>query len=476
MRHAFVLCACALAGCAVGPNFHRPEAPKVDGYATRGDPTTTIEADGHAQTITRGADVVAGWWRLFGSDAASQTVARAIANNPNLEATRASLRRSKDLMRAGYGAFLPQVDAQLGGAYQQASALKFGQNTPASDFSLYTVGGTVSYAIDIWGGQRRQVESLAAQVDAAKYTLDGAYIVLCGNVISALVSRAMYRAQADATRAIVALEKDQLRVTEAQATGGTVPYANVLSIRSQIASTEALVPQLEQKSSEAEHLVAALVGEAPASWTPPDVKLADFTLPTNVPLSLPSKLVRQRPDILVAEAQLHSANAQIGVATAAMLPNITLSASGGANNTSLDNLFAANGLFGSVGAGLTTPLFHGGTLANQRRAAVDARDQALATYKQVVLAAFEQVADTLRALEHDAEQLEAEKEAVDSAEEASKLVEANYRSGIANYLQVIVANEQHAQAEIAYLQSVAQRFQDTIALYVALGGGWWNKS
>jgi len=470
--------ACAFAlfttACAVGPNFHRPEAPRGDSFDARGDAKTTVEADGRTQKLVPGANVVADWWRLFGSTAVNATISRAVANNPNLEATRASLRRSKDLMRAGYGAFFPQADAQFGGAYQQVSALKFGQSTPPVDFGLYTLSGTISYTIDIWGGQRRQVESLAAQVDAARATLDGAYVMLCGNVISALVARAAYRAQADATREIVTLERDQLHVTEAQATGGTVPYANVLSIRSQIASTEALVPQLEQKADEQDHLVAALVGETPASFVAPRIALAEFALPTEVPVSLPSKLVRQRPDILIAEAQLHAANALIGVATAAMLPNITLSATAGANNTSLDNLFAPNGLFGSVGAGLTQPLFHGGTLANQRRAAVSARDQAFATYKQTVLAAFEQVADTLRALEHDAEQLKVAKEAVDAAEEASRLVEANYRSGIANYLQVIIANEQLVQAKITYLQSVAQRLQDTIALYVALGGGWWN--
>ncbi len=477
MRSALVVGWLALTGCAVGPNFTRPEAPKITQYATGAEPTKTIDADGHVQRFDHGANLAADWWHLFGSAAVDALVARAIADNPSLEAARANLRHANNLMRAGYGVFFPQVDAKLGGAYQQVTPVLFnGQNQAPTDFALYTVSATVSYTLDIWGGQRRQVESLAAQLDAQRFTLFGTHVMICGNVVNALVARAGYRAQIEATKATVDLETEQLRITEAQASGGTVPFANVLAIRSQIAATEALVPQLQQKIDQSDHLIATLIGRAPAELTPSSVVLSDFTLPLDVPVSLPSKLVQQRPDILVAEAQLHSANALIGVATAAMLPNITLTANAGVNNTGLDTLFSPNGIFWGLGAGLTAPLFHGGTLLHQRRAAVDARDAALATYRQTVLAAFEQVADALRALEHDAEALRAQKDASDSAEEALHLFEANYRAGIANYLQVIVANEQYVQAKLVYLQAVAQRLQDTVALYVALGGGWWNKT
>jgi len=476
MRAALFTTLLALAGCAVGPDFKPPQAPDVTKYTAGGDPTTTTEADGHAQRFTQGADVVADWWHLFGSAAADAMVARAIADNPGLEAARANLRRSKDLMKAGYGVFFPQVDGQLGGVYQQATPLKFGQNLPATDYSLFTVAGTVSYTLDIWGGQRRQVEALGAQVDAQRYQLDGAFVMMCGNLVDTLIAAAAYRAQMDATRKTIELEHEQLRITEAQASGGSAPFANVLAIKTQIASTEALVPQLAQKVDLADHLLAALMGRTAGEVAPSSIRLEDFTLPTDVPVSLPSKLVRQRPDILVAEAQLHATNAQIGVAVAAMLPNLTLSAGAGLNNTSLANLADPASVFWSAGAGLTAPLFHGGTLLHQKNAAVDARDAAAATYRQTVLGAFEQVADTLSALQHDADALHAYKEANDSAEEALRLVQANYKAGIANYLQVIVANEQYEQARIAYLQSVAQRLQDTVGLYVALGGGWWNKA
>ncbi len=469
----FVTLAC-VGGCAVGPNFERPKAPNVGQYTSGVEPSTSVEADGRAQRFHKGEEVVADWWRLFGSAAADATVSQALAHNQSLEAARASLRRSKNALRAGYGVFFPQIDAQAGASYQQASLLRFGQNQPPADFALYTVSGSVSYLIDIWGGQRRQVESLGAQVEAQKYTLAGAEVTVCANVMNTLIARAGYRAQLEATREILNAETDQLRITQAQAEGGTVPFSNVLAIKTQIASTEALLPQLQLRIDEADDLLAVLAGVEPAASGAPEVRLDGLTLPADIPLSLPSRLVRQRPDILIAEALLHSANAQIGVATAAMLPNITLSATGGANNTSFDNLFAANGLFGSVGAGLTAPLFHGGTLWHQRKAAVDARDEALANYKQTVLTAFQQVADTLRALQRHAEALKAQKDAVDAAEQASRLIQTNYRAGVANYLQVIIANEQYIQAKIIYVQTVAQRLQDTVALYVALGGGWWN--
>lgn len=358
--------AVALSGCAVGPNFERPKAPEVKQYTAGRQPTATVSAD-QAQRFLLGREVTSDWWHLFRSRAVDAIIARALVKNYSLEAARASLRRSRDAMRAGYGAFFPQVDAQAGASYQRASPLRFGLNQPPTDFALYTVSGTVSYAIDIWGGERRQVEALTAQVEAQRYVLAGARVMLCGNVIDAIIAQAGYRAQIAAARATVELEKEQLRITEAQANGGAVPFANVLSIKAQVASTEALVPQFEQKIDESDHLIATLAGEVPGAWTAWTVNLEDFTLPADVPVSLPSKLVRQRPDILVAEALLHAANAEIGVATAAMLPNVTLSASGGGYGTKPGHIFDANGLFGSVGGGLTAPVFHGGTLWYERK-------------------------------------------------------------------------------------------------------------
>ncbi len=299
-------------------------------------------------------------------------------------------------------------------------------------------------------------------------------MILTANLVDTAIARAGYRAEATATREALVFEREQLRITEAEATAGTVPYSAALSIRSQIATTEATLPALQQKVDQADHLLAALAGRAPADAAPTDLDLETFTLPADVPVTLPSLLVRQRPDILGAEAQLHAANAAIGVATAAMLPNLTLSGDLGATNTALGSLFGAAGQFWSLGGGLTAPLFHGGALNAQRKAAIAARDQAAASYRQVVLAAFEQVADGLSALQHDAEVLRAQQEALDTAAQARDLIEANYQAGIATYLQVIVANEQYLQAKLGRIQAAAQRLQDTVSLYAALGGGWWD--
>jgi NodT family efflux transporter outer membrane factor (OMF) lipoprotein len=300
--------------------------------------------------------------------------------------------------------------------------------------------------------------------------------MLSANVVNTVIAEAAYQAQIQATEELLMLERDQVRMTEVQAQAGTVPYANVLSVQSQVASTEALIPPLRQKIDQAEHLLATLTGRTPAEWRPPVLGLAEFTLPTDLPLSVPSQLVRQRPDILVAEAQVHVSNANVGVATAAMFPRFSLSASYGVGSNSLSSLFSPQSALWNLGANLAAPVFAGGTLWYQRKAAIAAHDQSLLLYRQTVLSAFAQVADTLRGLLHDAETLNAQVEAVHAAEEALHLMQISYQSGTANYLQVLVADGQYLQARIGYIQAAAQRYQDTVALYVALGGGWWNGS
>jgi NodT family efflux transporter outer membrane factor (OMF) lipoprotein len=460
-----------LVGCAVGPDFHRPAAPTDRAYTP--EPTTdTVAADGNAQHFVEGEKVVADWWQLLECPKLDAIVSQALAANPGLESARASLGKSQDGLRAGYGVFLPQANASAGASRQRYNPAP--GSLPSNTFNLFSLSGTISYALDIWGGERRTVEGLRAQVDEQRYALAGTYVMLTGNIVDAVIAQAAYRDQIEATSAAIALEREQLRITEAQATGGTVPYANVLSIQSQIASTEATLPPLEEKVDQAAHLLAALSGRTPGEWQQPRLALGDLKLPRAVPVTLPSELVRQRPDILVAEGALHAANAGIGVATAAMLPSLTLSAGYGMNSTSPGSVLASNSLFWSLGAGLMQPVFRGGALYYQRKAAIDARDEAAADYRQTVLGAFQQVADTLRGLQHDADALAAQTEAVETAERALHLIQANYQAGIATYLQVIVADEQYLQAKIGYVESVAQRLQDTVALYVALGGGWWN--
>ena len=467
-----LLAVCSLgAGCAVGPDFHRPAAPAGAGYAA-GPVAQTASADGKAQRFVEGGAVASDWWRMFRSSALASVVDRALAANPGLDKARATLRENQDLLRAGYGVFFPQIDARAGASRQLSNAAP--GVLPSSTFNLFTLSGAVSYTVDVWGGQRRQVEALGAGVDAQRYALASAVMMLASNAVDAVIAQAAYGAEIEATKATLVLLREQVRVATAQATGGTVSYATVLSLQSQLASTEATLPALESKIDQANDLLASLSGATPATWAAPAIALDDVYLPEDLPVSVPSDLVRQRPDILIAEAELHAANAEIGVATAAMLPNITLSAAYGVNSTSLGDLFASNSPFWNLGAGLTQPLFHGGALYYQRRAAIDARDAAAAGYRQTVLDAFEQVADTLRALEHDAEGLAAQTEAVDTAQKALSLLQANYQAGIATYLQVLVADMQYLQAKTAYIEAESLRLQDTVSLYVALGGGWWN--
>ena len=474
MRRCLAAAALGLSGCAVGPDFVRPEAPGVTRYTPEPAPRTTVAAAGRAQTFTEGARIAADWWRLFGSPKLDAIVAQSLADNPTLQAAEASLRRSQDNLRAGYGVFFPSIDAGAGVSRERSNPAALGSSQPASVFNLLTLSASVSYTLDVWGGNRRALEGLGAQVEADRVTVLGTYLMLSGNAVNAVIAQAAYRAQIQATRDLVTFEKQQIHVAQAQVQAGTVPQSNVLSLRSQLASTEAGLPALQLKVDQADHLLAVLAGRTPGEYAPVPVALGEISLPTDVPVTLPSELVRQRPDILLAEAQLHAANAQIGVATAAMLPSLTLSAGYGVASNTPGTLLSATSSLWNVGAGITAPLFRGATTWYQRKAAIDAHEQATALYRQAVLAAFQQVADTLRALEHDAEALRAQQEAVDTAEEALKLVQFNYEAGIATYLQVLVADGQYLQTKQGYLQAVAQRLQDTVALYVALGGGWWN--
>lgn len=466
--------AAMLGACAVGPDFVSPAPPAVDRYTSEPPPVTTVEADSVAQQFTPGAAIPADWWRLFKSDQLDVIVQRAIANNPTLEASEASLRESQDNLRAGYGVFFPQIGAELDGGRQRTAPFENGLRTPGTVFNLITLSGTISYALDVFGGKRRTVEGLRAQADYQRYASKAAYVSLSANVVNTSIARAAYAAEVRATEQLLELEDQQLEATEAQVRAGTAAYANVLSVRSLIDSNKASLAPLKQKISQAEHLLATLEGVLPSQADLPELDLSSLILPTDLPVSLPSDLVRQRPDILSANAQLHIASANIGVATAAMFPSFTLSGTYGAGGTSFGNLSADSFRFWSIGPSVTVPLFQGGSLWYGRKAAIDAYQQALANYRQTVLGAFEQVADSLNALEHDAQALQAQVEAQRDAGEALTLLQANYRAGTVSYLEVLTADVQYHQATIAYLQAVAQRHQDTVALFVALGGGWWN--
>ncbi len=465
-----------LASCAVGPDYVPPEAPKNSTYTSNTDPKVTAVAEGQAQRFEAGKQIAADWWRLFKNPKLDAFVTQSINDNPTLQAAQARLRQSQDILQAGYGVFFPQIGGNLGASRQTSNPRLMGSSAPNSVFNLFTLSASVNYTLDIWGGQRRQIEGLRAQAEAQRYTVLGTYIMLAGNVVNTAIAQAAYRAQIQSTEGLIVLEKEQVSIAHAQADAGTVPFSNVLSLESELASTQATLPALRQKVDEANHLLATLLGRAPADFSSTSgakgLDIKDFRLPENLPVSLPSQLVHQRPDILLAEAQLISANAQIGVTTAAMFPSLTLNSTVGVDSTSASNIFSPDNLFWSLGSNLAGPIFDGGTRWYQRRAAIEAHDAVLASYRQTVLNALAQVADTLRALEHDAETLSAQSDAVHATFDALHLTHINYQAGIATYLQLLMADEQYHQATLAHLQAQAQRLQDTVALYVALGGGW----
>jgi NodT family efflux transporter outer membrane factor (OMF) lipoprotein len=468
------VCVATLNACTVGPDFVRPAAVDVQRYTAEPTSTTTFKADGLAQRLVPGTDLSPAWWQLFKSPQLDATVQQALTNNPTLRAAEANLRQSQENLRAGDAVFVPWLDAGIGGARARSAPIQQGSQAPSTVFNVVTLSGVISYPLDVFGGERRTVEGLQAQVDYQRFIEKAAYLTLSANVVETCIARAAYFAQIKATEQLIDLERVQLQVIEAQVRVGVLPFSNLLSQRSLIASNQALLAPLEQKVSQASHLLALLQGDVPSRATLPEIELGGLALPADLPLSLPSNLVRQRPDILSAEAQLHVASANIGVATAALFPSFTLSASYGTVGSSLGDLATAGGRFWSFGPSMLAPLFHAGSLHAQRRGAVDAYEAQESNYRQTVLAAFAQVADALKALEHDAQSLQAQSDSQRAASDALSLLQANYQAGLAAYVDVLTADVSFHQAVLSYLQAVAQRHQDTVALFVALGGGWWN--
>jgi NodT family efflux transporter outer membrane factor (OMF) lipoprotein len=473
-RAAALVAACLLAGCAAGPDFVRPQAPSDRSYLQSGPPAATASAEGVRQAFTPGAEVAPAWWRLFNSPVLDRAMDEALVRNATLQSAQASLRESEEALRAGYGVFYPQLDLGFSAVRQRAAPLSSGITALRGVFNIFTLNGAITYLLDLAGSSRRTVEGLAAQADFQRSEMLATWLSLSGNIANTFIARAAYAEQIRATQALVARETEQRDIARAQAQGGSAPYANVLAIDSQLASSRATLPVLEQRYDQATHLLATLVGSTPGQWRAPEVQLAQLALPRDLPLTLPSDLVRRRPDILSAEAQLHVASANLGVASAALFPTVTLSANYGTEGREIEHITGPNGRFWHTGAVADIPLFHGGSLIHQRNAAAEAWRRALADYRQAVLAAFAQVADTLTALEHDATALQAQADALAAARQSAALVGASYRAGLVSYLDVLVADAQLHRAQVDHAQALAQRLQDTAALYLALGGGWWR--
>ena len=467
-----VLACLCINGCATGPDFSSPAPPKVDRYTTKASiPQTaaTPVAGGEAQTFAAGEQTPRQWWTLFGSEQLNSLVNQAVKNNPNVARAQAALRQAQETLNAGYGNQYPGVDARLSGQRQKASGAVLGlPANSTSIFNLYNASVNVSYDLDIFGGVRRSLEAEKSVVEYQQFELQATYQTLAANVVTSAIAEASLRAQVAAAEDIFGAEEKQLKIVETQFELGSVSRAEVLGARSSLASTQASLVQLEKQLSARQNQLAAYLGKFPSEWESTGLALEGLTLPQNIPLTLPSELVRRRPDVRAAEALLHQASAQIGVATAAMFPKIALSAGYGAQSTQWHNLFDDN--VWSLGAAITQPLFHAGTLAAQKRASIAAYDQAMANYRQTVLTAFSNVADTLNALDADARILLAQHNAMTAARGSLDLVQAQFKLGSTSYLELLISQRQYQQTRIAYLQALASRYQDTAALCQALSG------
>ncbi|HYA85786.1 MAG TPA: efflux transporter outer membrane subunit [Nitrospirota bacterium] len=468
-------------GCLVGPNYHTPSAPRTTTYTSTQYPSKTASAPvagGEAQQLALGQEIPAEWWTLFHSASLDQLVRQALSGSPTLAAAKATLRESQETLNALVGSvFYPKIDASASVTQQKISGAEFGlSNEKFPPFTLYNASVNVSYALDLFGGARRELETLESQVDFQRFQLEGAYLTITSNVVTTALKEASLRAQIAALNEIMAALETQFDLVEIQFKLGGAARTDVLAQLTQLAQTRATLPPLEKELEQTRHLLAVLAGRLPSeSDVLPTFTLEQLHLPAELPVSLPSSLVRQRPDIRASEALLHAASAQIGVATANQYPQINLTGSLGYLATSSSTLFQRESSVYSLGAGLLQPVFHGGQLSAERRAAVAAYDQALAQYQTVVLQAFQNVADVLRALDADARTLKAQAAAAAAARDTLDLTQTEFQLGGVSYLSLLNAERQYQQTKIGLIQAQAARYADTAALFQSLGGGWWNR-
>jgi len=474
-----VAASAALAACAAGPDFHRPEAPVVSAFTrdTLPGQTAGVEGpDGLAQVFRSGLDVPADWWTLFGSTALNAMVRRSLGANPDLESARASLRVAQELARAQGAGLWPFAQASFSPSRQRVSAITTSPlNSGDSVFNLHTAQLSISYAPDVFGATRRAIESAQAQSEVQRFQVEAAYLTLTANVVVGAIQLASLRGQLEATQRSVQASSDQLEVLKRQRQFGQIADAAVLAQEAALAQARAALPPLQKQLQLQRDVLATLSGRFVADDSDEDLDLAALQLPAELPVSLPSELVAQRPDIQAAQAQLHAASAQIGVAVANRLPQLTLTASGGAMATRMSELTRADNVFWNLAANATQPLFDGAALLHRQRASQAAYEQAAAQYRSTVIAAFQNVADALEAIKADADALAAAVQAEQSARASLEIARRQLELGDVSPLSVMLAEQAWQQATIALVQARASRLADSAAMFQALGGGWWNR-
>jgi NodT family efflux transporter outer membrane factor (OMF) lipoprotein len=470
----------ALTGCMVGPDFHQPAAPLVGHYTQSSLPKKTVSTKGagqagKAQRFITAQDLPAEWWTLFHSAPLNNLINRGLAHSPTLEAAQATLRQSQEVLNAQIGnSMFPAVSATLSGQRQRITGASLGNDIQTTLFNVFMASVNVSYTPDVFGGARREIESLQAQVDYQQFQLIASYLTITTNIVTTAVSVASFSAQIEATKQLIHEQSEQLNILQKQFHLGGVSSTDVLSQQTLVDQTRATLPPLEKSLSQAKHALAVLVGDYPSEIMP-SFSLNHLSLPAHLPVSLPSKLVRQRPDVRASEALFHSASAQIGVATANLFPQFPLTAAYGWSTSVPSRLFSSAVKAWSYGGQMTAPIFQGGALLAQRRAAIAAFDVAGAQYRQTVLQAFQNVADSLRAIETDARSFRLLKQAESTALKTLIITKQQYRLGGVSYINLLTAQQQYQQTRINRIRAQGLRFADTAALFQALGGGWWNR-
>jgi NodT family efflux transporter outer membrane factor (OMF) lipoprotein len=470
-----------IAGCAVGPNFKRPTPPEVSDYTADPLSATTSAPNvvgGQSQRFADGADISADWWTLFHSAPLNALIDQSLANNHDLKAAQAALTGARENVLAQRGAYYPSAEADFSATRQrQSSQIAPVLNSNAFLYNLFTPQLSISYAPDVFGLNRRTVESLDAQAQEARFQMIATYTTLTSNVVVTAIQVAAVQMQIDATHELIDSTDNTVKILRYQFAKGYASRLDVAAQEALLAQVTATLPPLLKQEAQLRDLLAVLAGRFP-SQAPvnPFLSLSSLRLPEDLPLSLPSALVSQRPDVLQAEANLHDASAKIGIAIANRLPNILLSANAGSSAAAMSQLFTGGTGFWGVGAAATAPIFQGGTLLHRERAAKAAYEQAAEQYRSTVLTAFQNVADTLTALEQDAEAVKAAADAAEAAKVTLALAQLQWQGGYAGYLALLSAQQADQQARIGLIQAQANRFADTAALFQALGGGWWHRA
>lgn len=475
-RLPILLLTLLLVSCAVGPNYHPAAAPTDDRYTAEALPTQTVftgVAGGEAQRFDFGRDLPAQWWTLFGSTALDALIQQAMVSYPDIAAQQAALRAARENVSAEAGAFYPQLQGAGQATREKSAALAPG--FPAFIYNVFYSAVNVSYTFDVFGKERRTLEGLQAQAVQQDFQLEASYLTLVSNVATTAIQMASTRDQIEATHSIISLEEQQLGVVQRRFRLGSQTRADVLQQQANLANVRATLPLLQQQLSQAEHQLAVLTGRTPRDATPVQLHLSDLVLPQDLPVSLPSNLVAQRPDVRARAAVVHQESAAVGVATANMLPQLTLTGAFGDESFKFATLISPRSNIWSLTGGITAPLFEGGTLRARRRGAIDAYQQAIAQYKLVVLQAFQQVADTLTALDNDAQALAAQHDALQTAQANLDLTQKQYAVGAVDSVTLLAAQQSYQQDRIAYVRALASRYTDTVSLFQALGGGWWHR-